>query len=82
MKTARVNLDVGSGSILVDGAKTVFINTQPVALLATPNARGAVVVAGSPDVYVEGRPVARVGDALSDGGNITTGSLDVFTNSP
>ena len=82
MNTARINIDVASNSILIDGARTVFVNDQPAALLSSPNARGAVVVAGSQNVIIEDRDVARVGDSMSDGGKISTGSLDVFTNSP
>jgi uncharacterized Zn-binding protein involved in type VI secretion len=80
LNTARINVDVASNSIIMDGAKTVFVNDQNSALLGSVNGRGSVVIAGSQDVYIEDREVARLADTMSDGGKISTGSLNVFTN--
>lgn len=80
MNTARINIDIASNSIILDGAKTVFVNDQKSALLGSTNGRGNVVITGSQNVYIEDRAVARLADTTSDGGKISTGSLNVFTN--
>ncbi len=80
MKAARVEQDVASGTQLIEGATTVFVNNRPLALEGSVNASGVAVVGGSNTVTAQNRKVARKSDAMSDGGNITEGSLDVFVD--
>ena len=80
MKAARVNIDRAGGHVIVEGADTVFVNNQPLALEGSANAVGVVVVGGSTTVVVENRKVARKSDSLSNGKNITEGSLDTFVD--
>jgi len=77
-EVARAGLDTG-GSLLTNGAKTVFTNNQQTALYEqTSNAEGATVASASPTVFAENKGVARKTDSMSTGRLISSGSLTVF----
>lgn len=73
---ARVNVD-NADSILVAGAKTVFVNGKPAAVESSITQSGNAVIEGATTVYVEGRQIGRQGDLTSRGIPINSGSKNV-----
>lgn len=79
------------GGVIMDGAKTVLAQFQPVAFIGSklsehapwdqnthPPHINAVVTSGAATVFVEFRPVARVGSTNSCGHTMTQGAPTII----
>lgn len=77
-RAARVGVDYAD-SVIISGARTVYINNRNTAFAGSVTARGSVVVQGARTVFVENRPIARAADSTTRG-PIKTGSLNVFAS--
>jgi hypothetical protein len=83
MRVARANIDVVGNVPIITGAKTVFVNNQPLAIkTVSTTSTGAIIVGASATVFAENLGVARKADSTNRGQGIATGSSDVFVNQP
>jgi uncharacterized Zn-binding protein involved in type VI secretion len=76
---ARVEVDAAE-SLIVSGASTVFVNSQPSSIMGSVTSDGYSIVQGAGTVFVENQPIARSGDLSSSGTPIGGGSQDVFAD--
>jgi uncharacterized Zn-binding protein involved in type VI secretion len=82
----RVGDSNDGGGTVVDGAGSVFVNGQPVALVGSMLTKhgkgkhaGPKISSGSGSVFAEGRAVALVGSPNDCGHSMVSGSGDVNT---
>jgi predicted GTPase len=71
---ARLNQDRGNSVLIANGAATVFIDNEPLAVMGTIAANGAAVITSSNSILAENKGMARSSDLMSDGSSISTGS--------